>query len=295
MSFGEIMRSFLSYCLIIAFSVACGAAKNSDREGNSPTGNGDRDNRNSIDPSDQEFQKYAFSQAYRNKANIRLVFVDMVKAIQADTVPLTTYLIPNIEVHVDSEVDGPMVIPSSIENCGNATTSTTTLADRIKSCKDTIPDATAIYWSGKAKGINGEGNWQLVSYSNKMKVWQDTRTGLLWSDIVETSDYEIASGVTVGAIDNSKDRVCQTVADTPRDALGNIHESKVHWRLPNRNEYLQADINGARFVLQNTDQETWTASYAGNSEGWAITQETGVLRKANMIETLKVRCIGVPL
>lgn len=290
------MRSFLSYCLIIAFSVACGAAKNSGREGDAGTGSGDRGtNRDLSSADDKEFQKYSFSQAYRNKENIRLVFVDMVKALQTNTLPLTTYLIPNIEVHIDSEVDAPMVIPSLVKDCGNATTSTTTLADRIKSCKDTIPDANSIAWSGKAKGISGEGDWQLVSYSNKMKVWQDFRTGLLWSDIVETADYEIASGVTVGVVDNLKDRVCQTVADTPRDALGNIHESKVHWRLPNRNEYLQADINGARFVLPNTDQETWTSSYAGDSQAWAITQKTGVLRKVNMTTKLKVRCIGVPL
>jgi len=314
MSFGEIMRSFLSYCLIIAFSVACGAAKNSDREGNSPTGDGDRGpnrgeagTRRTLEAEskfDIEAQKYTYSQAYRNSLNIRLTLPEIVEAIQTNKVPNGTFLIPNTKLHIDSKVDSPNPITKKLD-CGNSSLSTVKIIERIKDCNDKIGDATASYWSGHAKGINGEGNWSLVSYSNKKKVWQDSRTGLLWSDIVETEEYELAAGLEVDSDDPEEDesaakkRVCQTDSDNYKDALGNIHESKVHWRLPNRNEYLQADINGARFVLPNTDpntdQETWTASYAGNSEAWAINQKTGVLRKVNMITKLKVRCIGVPL
>lgn len=290
------MKQILSYGFILALCISCGAAKNSDRKGNQPEGT--RGGEFSTNPDDQNFQKYAFSQAYRNQENIRLTYTDMVRALQETKpdLPGTTFLIPDIEVHIDSNVKGPAKISYTVSECGNSVAATVTLADRIKDCKDKVPDANSLTWNGKKSGINGEGDWELISYSAGKKVWQDKRTGLLWSDVVATADYEVATGIKLGNTNNFKDRICQVLEDAPRDALGKIHTSKVNWRLPNRNEFLQADINGGRFVLPNSDDEQlWTSSYAGNDEAWSIIQKTGELKKVNITTTLKVRCIGVPL
>lgn len=289
------MRSSIATLILSALLVSCGAAKNSGREGNSANSeDSDRINRDTgLTQLDADFQKSAFSQVYRNKENIRLTYSEIMDAVLNNKVPLTTRMIPDIEVHIDSEVSSPAKIPSEITECGNSVAEAYTLSDRIKDCKDKVPEANAIAWAGKKNGINGEGDWQLVSYSNNKQVWQDLRTGLLWSDIVATADYEVASGVEMGSTDNFKDRVCQTITDTPKDALGKIHSSRVEWRLPNRNEYLQADINGARFVLPNTDQLTWTSSYSGDDNAWAINQKTGVLQLTSIGDSLSVRCVGI--
>lgn len=72
--------------------------------------------------------------------------------------------------------------PRPTSNCG---TSQTTIALRIADCATANPSSHT--WNGATQCNGGQGTWRLVtrSASNK-EVWQDQRTGLLWSSVVGT-------------------------------------------------------------------------------------------------------------
>jgi hypothetical protein len=311
MHFGEIMRSLISYCLIIAFCVACGAAKNGGREGNENPGKKPENSRSDLTDKliNAAFQKSAFSNVYRTKGYIRLTYVELAKKMRENTDLGYTALIPNIDIHNTIIIADhkPEIISDKIIECGNSidrddsTEDDASVTDRISNCKNTdFMVLKAVFWSGKELGRNGEGNWELVAFSKSenIKLWKDTRTGLVWSDIVvEDADFKTASGVKIDEEENKDNRICQVPNNlTSPHALGRISNKKIHWRLPNRNEYLQADLNGARNVLSKTSELTWTSTHAGDSnEAWAITQSTGVLVKLPTDTKIRVRCIGIPL
>lgn len=93
--------------------------------------------------------------------------------------------------------------PRPTTDCG---TSQGTIADRIADCEDkngvcsdssstTKSDCTAASatwtsyaeWNGATQCNGGQGSWKLVTRSGANKeVWQDQRTGLLWSSIVSS-------------------------------------------------------------------------------------------------------------
>lgn len=68
-------------------------------------------------------------------------------------------------------------------NCG---TSQATIALRAADCQALNPSSSS--WSGAAQCNGGQGVWRLVVRSGANKeVWQDQRTGLLWSSIVNSA------------------------------------------------------------------------------------------------------------
>jgi hypothetical protein len=140
-------------------------------------------------------------------------------------------------------------------------------------------------WNPKTNGIAGEGNWLVVSVSkNQSVIWQDRTTSLLWADIYkENSSWQEAS---------SENGVCDQYNNNNPHG---IPSSQISWRLPTRGDFLQADINGARAVLRNTENSFWTSSYIANNQAWSITQSTGVLEKTPITETKAIRCVGVSL
>jgi hypothetical protein len=72
--------------------------------------------------------------------------------------------------------------PRPSSNCG---TSQATLALRIADCQTANPSSSS--WNGSTQCNGGQGLWRLVTRSAANKeVWQDQRTGLLWSSIVNT-------------------------------------------------------------------------------------------------------------
>lgn len=75
-------------------------------------------------------------------------------------------------------------------NCGMTQSS---LEDRIADCKSANP--TAHSWDGSLVCNSGQGLWKLVvrSAANN-EVWQDQRTGLLWSSVVGTDNWCSATG-----------------------------------------------------------------------------------------------------
>ncbi|HPI41616.1 MAG TPA: hypothetical protein PLJ21_12480, partial [Pseudobdellovibrionaceae bacterium] len=68
-------------------------------------------------------------------------------------------------------------------DCG---TSQSTIALRVADCVTQNPATSS--WNGSTQCNGGEGVWKLVSRSGANKeVWQDQRTGLIWSSTVSTS------------------------------------------------------------------------------------------------------------
>lgn len=73
--------------------------------------------------------------------------------------------------------------PRPTVDCG---TSQATLALRIADCQTANPSSNS--WNGATQCNGGQGLWRLVARSGANKeVWQDQRTGLLWSSIVNTA------------------------------------------------------------------------------------------------------------
>lgn len=82
--------------------------------------------------------------------------------------------------------------PRPTNDCG---TTQNTITGRIADCAITNP--TTAIWNGATQCNGGEGLWKLVTRNGANKeVWQDQRTGLLWSSIVGSSNWCQASGNT---------------------------------------------------------------------------------------------------
>lgn len=298
------MNRNLLCLLMLGTLVSCGAAKNNEsRAGDPPPNNGDR----SIQPAgSEEFQKTQRSHMFRNKESQQLNYYGERKALAEKTLPKTHRTIPDAERDVDTNVIHPEKIASPEAGCGNYngtdTNQAVSITARHKNCAEVQGDTNAVTWNGKNKAINGEGFWQLISNSsytennqvfNKI-VWQDLSTGLLWSDLTASYTWEEASGNK-----NTDSRPCVSKSNTPKHELGRIHPSIVSWRMPNRNEFLQADLNGSRFVLPNNSDFVWTASFGKTDNGidkaWAINVSTGELKLMATSTELPTRCIGVVL
>lgn len=177
------------------------------------------------------------------------------------------------------------------------------LKEKIAECYE--KNAGKAIWSGTASGSSAEATWKLVSMTIKaaatIEVWQDTRTGMLWSDVIsKTANWCQASGnesndsaeVSINCNDNEgNDKLCPN--------LNLVELPKVIWRLPTRIDYLQADIDGIRFVLQKGNGENfWTATTATAEAGvarqnaWSYNFQFGNLLADKMTNKKQVRCIG---
>jgi hypothetical protein len=178
----------------------------------------------------------------------------------------------------------------------------TTQADilgRIADCKD--KNLAKAFQQGKKFGNMGEGNWQLVSKTATgtagFEVWMDMRTQLVWSDRLEANNWCKASSNLENAagVDCSVNTLFYCDADNLfSDAKGKL-DGLVDWRLPTRNDLLQADINGSKVVLMNTNHDYWSATVdsTNNAKAWAVHGETGVLSsKSRNDDSISIRCVG---
>jgi hypothetical protein len=171
---------------------------------------------------------------------------------------------------------------TTFKDCGHLDTYKT-IASKIANCEKV--NNLSYFWNGDKNGISGEGYWRLIqSEGTKVRFWQDDRTKLIWSHNIGTATWNLASGQEENL------NACL--------ALNTFSQDQISWRLPNRNEFLQADINGARFVLDQTRVSGyWTASIGTESanQAWMIVQNTGVLALTNINSKHNVRCIGIVL
>lgn len=170
---------------------------------------------------------------------------------------------------------------------------------RIKDCA--AQNSNSATWLSINYGKAGEGSWKLVAFdsSTSKEIWKDLNTGLLWSDTVITSNWCKASGNHQG-IQEGVTVDCQTVSEQISfcENLNSLEGMTIKWRLPTRNDFLQADLNGARFILKNGDNSLgfWTATVnsqsTGRSEAWVYTYGQGLLASQSMTSGRQIRCVG---
>jgi len=193
--------------------------------------------------------------------------------------------------------------------CG---TTQATIEARIADCLE--KNATTATWDGATKGTSSEGTWKLVTRTATVKeVWRDERTGLLWSDRVGAYSWCSASGNGQNSICNGNTlSVCAEasglspaisgenwgtgVYSATKGGMGAVatdFSPSVRWRLPTRNDWLQAEINGIRFVLKSMeDFSFWSASVASfaRDNSWAFDGSVGSIY--NSTGSNSVRCVG---
>jgi hypothetical protein len=276
-------------CLLL---VSCGAAENSRDNGN--RGNTTRDTPNA--GTEQEFKQLERSMIRRAKGVNRLLYSEVKASLKLNNLPVTYQAIPTPE-----EVSATAVESIPLErrktDCGVSKDDKLTIDARIKDCRTKIVQSSSTTWSAFVNGISGEGNWFLVTYIDTKKVWQDSSTGLLWSDVVGTDTFAQALGRDPKDLEKEIVSLCSSLDDNRKPSLGNLPTAQVKWRLPNREEFLQADINGARNVLTDSGNNLWTASFdkqfGGEYKAWAINHKDGILTSTLISEPLDIRCVGV--
>jgi hypothetical protein len=219
---------------------------------------------------------------------------------------------------------------SSFVNCGSMQD---TVSARIADCA--ALNGSNATWNGNLSANAGQGTWKLVTRMGpNQEVWQDQRTGLLWSSIVRSGDnwcrasgnaeagdpngycngsalqpsYPVAqswcaeSGPTImKEVTGSGESWASGVYHAAKGGMGAMAtpaSPSIHWRLPNRNDYELAEINGIRFVLPDMigsgGNREWTAmTFAGNlSLAWLYSSSNGQLGSASRANKYAVRCVG---
>lgn len=205
--------------------------------------------------------------------------------------------IPHLE-QSDDGITGDAVVRAKrpIAECG-LDASLKTMAQRLRDCATKNPNHYE--WKGVANATAGEGTWKLVARAlDNQEIWLDETTGFMWSYVITTtSNWCQAAGNTQGpVVEGGLD--CSELHDSitrcEGAALLGIPASEIAWRLPTRNDYLQADLNGARFVLPRTNVAVWTATVSsGNREtAWSIFPQTGLLTAQTRSTQMGVRCLG---
>lgn len=212
-------------------------------------------------------------------------------------------------------------------DCGSTQT---TIHARITDCAS--KNGLNAAWDGAQMGNYGYGTWKLVSRIGLNKeVWQDQRTRLLWSSQVTTAaNWCRAAGNVQG---NDPSNICNNTSyqnqTTPiswcvelsslnpagsenwtigtylsaKGGMGKIATTtspSVLWRLPTLYDYLQANLNGIRFVMPDmiagTASNEWTSTVAGNARNtaWKFTTTNGVITNTSATRSTSapVRCVG---
>jgi hypothetical protein len=221
------------------------------------------------------------SQSYRKKGSSQLSYDKQNQNIIDDKED-NYRAVPNPNYDYDARVTyvGGSEFGEIETDCGSGATFSKIL-DRITDCKNKNIGKNA--WSSVDNGISGEGDWYLVVKDGAHSIWQDETTGLLWSSQLKPTAWKQASGVDTDI--QSDDFIC--------NSIDYFTAEEVSWRLPTRNEFLLADINGARFVLPFTEYTYWTSSKVGNNNNaWTIHQADGKLLEADIVDQHFSRCIG---
>lgn len=166
------------------------------------------------------------------------------------------------------------------------------------------------------------------------EVWQDQRTKLLWSSRVDTNGMnwckaggrnsitgnpaaeadpnnycnsnpaQNTSGLAISACFEdggtnftTTDNLASEIDNLGKAGLGLSSTPAVHWRLPNRNDYFQAEVDGIRFVLPDTltlGNLEWTSTLASAATGqaYAFDAGKGIMMKDWRNNGFSTRCVG---
>ena len=221
------------------------------------------------------------SLVYKKPEGTSQTYKSLNESLKEGTINPNILLIPDPEYANDNSITKPQNIT---QNCGYSSPEDfNSIQERIEDCKSKNP--STFQWNGELKGNSGESKWSLVYKAGSSKFWIDSNTGLIWSNPSSKTDWNKASGFSV----TDEEYICSSFKF---DVFGG---SEVQWRLPNRNEFLQADINGYRHVIDHDEKYFWTATTSNdfsNSEAWEIQISTGILKLSDMTNLSNVICIG---
>ncbi len=190
-------------------------------------------------------------------------------------------------------------------DCG-ISSSFSNIDERIADCA--AKNSSQATWTGSEYGASGESTWRLVSRdSSTTEVWFDSHTGLVWSDVIAKDNWCKASG-------NEEPLTGTQAIDCLAEGTGaslcinlNLagYGGNVKWRLPTRNDYLQADLDGLRFLRKTANDEIdsyWTATMASDPKGtvsrtkaWLYSPAQGTLKSDTLTVAHEIRCIGIPV
>jgi hypothetical protein len=209
---------------------------------------------------------------------------------------------------------------AAFQTCGSTPQ---TIAAKIADCA-TI-NGTVAKWAGLTNGTSGESNWNLVTQVSSKEVWQDQRTGLLWSSNLGTANWCQGSGnvENAGGVDctaNVQSACAEVLApflgtenwiastsgsytyDPAKGALGSYSTPGVKWRMPTLNDYEQANIDGIRNVMpdmgaQGGVAQEWTATVVSNNRtlAWLFYSATGQISPSpgdRLTALNTIRCVG---
>lgn len=241
------------------------------------------------------YQTAMASQESRDKAQAQVSLRTEATAATAYTNSPTGYrAVPSISKDDDGAYTTSVTkVDRSTWGATTCGTSQATVALRIADCAVNPvigPEAT---WNGAVKGNAGQGLWKLVTrtgdilaYDLGREVWQDQRTGLLWSSRVSSglnwckaSGSNNITGNPVAQVDPSgycNNATYQTTGTGPTNkavsacfedgenyftsvdpnidnagkaGLGLGSTPSVAWRMPTAHDYFLANANGLKFIL----------------------------------------------
>jgi len=263
----------LSALILISLTSCMEAANNSRKKEN--TNNRDGKTPTTTPAMTTTMAETQKSFIYRTRGMDQITHNELARFMATDSLPIDYRTIPDELSDLDSQVI--TALKPSVD-CGDDD-SLQSVSEMMSDCSD--KNKLTSSWNGKINGISGEGKWSLVYFKNGVMFWFDENTSQVWSPLIDSGNWSAASGANAA----DDEFICNR---------GNsILKDFVKFRLPNRNEYLMADLNGARFVLSNLDTVTWTATSDDNqSNAWAISQENGVLQLVDKDTKLDIRCIG---
>ena len=211
------------------------------------------------------------SNVHRDKATTQITQLAEATTYAGVSLPTGYRDIPDITKDDDgyqsAGVTSPQVTLSTRPgtNCG---TTQTTIAARIADCASVIgANAT---WDGTVKGNAGQGVWKLVTRAAASKeVWQDQRTGLIWSSVLTTGDNwcrAAGNGQTTGNgyAANDPSTYCNNVTYQPNYVNNTTAFSVQSWC---------AESGPVTLVPAAGSGETWgaTPTYATAKGGMGMT------------------------
>jgi hypothetical protein len=286
------MKKLALFALVMTL-VSCGEDVGSNRAGRSPAPG--TPTQTTAGATAESLGSKPMSGMFRTRATIQLTTAEEISRISTSGLPSSYRAIPNM-ITDDEGSDKNSVTRTSMGRptveCGTST-SLSGINARMADCLLKNPEKSS--WIGLNNGSSSEGDWRLVSLAaNGKETWLDERTGLVWSDMIASANWCKASG------NNDQMTVdCAVVGENLNFCEAQTTEMNlnIRWRLPTRNDFLQADLDGARLVLK--PGSFWTATLDSKSttraKAWIYTQDQGILSSDSLTTLHEVRCVGAPI
>ena len=241
------------------------------------------------------------SNIHRNRGEAVLSYGQEITQTFSGNLPAGYRIVPDLDIDTEGHLNVVTVEkqgrPSTL--CGHLP-ELNGIKARISDCR--VKNSTSYLWDGFSNGASGEGQWQLVAMIGTGKeIWLDTKSRMVWSEERSAVNWCRASGNEQVSHDGvSIDCVALGLGEsvcTESNFAG--LNGDIKWRLPTRNDYLQADIDGLRFIYSDSKVPVrffWTATLDSKNaaRAWTYVFPQGTLAAEEMKTTQYVRCIGTP-